>query len=144
MGTMKQVRIDISAAEKKSGMTQAELARKLGVTRFGINAWEMGITTPSTQYVVELSLLFKVSTDFLLDMPSGVSVLVEGLSDREIASIVEIINCYKCKENWKRLLFKTVASSLYNSIIKRSSGKLQSARQRLRESRKLAYTSVQG
>lgn len=87
----------IKLLREKNGMTQAELARKLGVTRSGVNAWEMGITTPSTQYVVELSLLFKVSTDFLLDMPSGVTVLVDGLSDREIASIVEIVNCYKNK-----------------------------------------------
>jgi len=78
-----------------SGMTQAELARKLGVTRSGVNAWEMGITTPSTQYIVELSLLFKVSTDYLLDMPSGTTLSVDGLSEREIASIREIIECMR-------------------------------------------------
>ncbi|MBP3402052.1 MAG: helix-turn-helix transcriptional regulator [Clostridia bacterium] len=88
----------IKLLREKSGMTQAELARKLGVTRSGVNAWEMGITTPSTQYVVELSMLFKVSTDFLLDMPLGVTVSVDGLSDREIASIIEIVNCYKCRD----------------------------------------------
>ena len=89
----------IKLLREKSGMTQAELARKLGVTRSGVNAWEMGITTPSTQYIVELSLLFKVSTDYLLGMPTGVTVLVDGLSDREIASIVEIVNCYKNKKS---------------------------------------------
>lgn len=88
----------IKLLREKSGMTQSELARKLGVTRSGVNAWEMGITTPSTQYVVELSLLFKVSTDFLLDMPAGVTILVDGLSDREIASLIEIVNCYRCEE----------------------------------------------
>lgn len=88
----------IKLLREKSGMTQAELARKLGVTRSGVNAWEMGITTPSTQYVVELSMLFKVSTDFLLDMPLGITVSVDGLSDREIASIIEIVNCYKCRD----------------------------------------------
>lgn len=87
----------VKLLREKSGMTQAELARKLGVTRSGVNAWEMGITTPSTQYVVELSLLFGVSTDYLLDMPSGVTIDVDGLSDREIASVLEIINCYKEK-----------------------------------------------
>ena len=42
----------IKLLREMSGMTQAELARKLGVTRSGVNAWEMGITTPSTQYIV--------------------------------------------------------------------------------------------
>ena len=85
----------IKLLREKQGLTQAELARTLGVTRSGVNAWEMGITIPSTQYIVELSLLFKVSTDYLLDMPASASVSVDGLSDREIASIVEIIHCYQ-------------------------------------------------
>ena len=87
----------IKLLREKGGMTQADLARKLGVTRSGVNAWEMGITTPSTQYVVELSLLFKVSTDFLLDMPHEVTISVDGLTDREIASLIEIANCYREK-----------------------------------------------
>ncbi len=85
----------IKILREKQGITQAELAKKLGVTRSGVNAWEMGITVPSTQYIVELSLLFSVSTDYLLDMPNTKSVSIEGLNDREIASIVEIIDCYK-------------------------------------------------
>ena len=85
----------IKILREKQGLTQAELARTLGVTRSGVNAWEMGITIPSTQYIVELSLLFKVSTDYLLDMPTAATISVDGLSDREIASLVEIIRCYK-------------------------------------------------
>ncbi len=88
----------IKALREKHGLTQAELARKLGITRSGVNAWEMGITVPSTQYIVELSLLFSVSTDYLLDMPQTKSISVEGLNDREIAAIVEIIDCYKASK----------------------------------------------
>lgn len=88
----------IKILREKSGMTQTELANKLGITRSGVNAWEMGISVPSTQYVIELALLFGVSTDYLLGLPSS-SVSVDGLNDREIASIVEIINCYKNKSN---------------------------------------------
>ncbi len=85
----------IKILREKQGLTQAELAKRLGITRSGVNAWEMGITVPSTQYIVQLSLLFSVSTDYLLDMPQTQTVSVEGLSDREIASVVEIIDCYK-------------------------------------------------
>ena len=80
------------------GMTQAELAKRLGVTRSGVNAWEMGISSPSTNYIVKLATLFKVSTDYLLDIPITSTVSVDGLTDRETASIVEIINCYKAKK----------------------------------------------
>ena len=85
----------IKLLREMGGMTQAELARKLGVTRSGVNAWEMGITTPSTQYIVELALLFRVSTDYLLDMPSTVTISVDGLSDREIASLKELVECMR-------------------------------------------------
>ena len=85
----------IKLLREKSGLTQAELAKQIGITRSGVNAWEMGISTPSTQYVVELALFFGVSTDYLLDLNKTATVSVEGLSDREIASVVEIIQCYK-------------------------------------------------
>ena len=89
----------IKLLRERQGLTQTELAKRLGITRSGVNAWEMGISVPSTQYLVELALLFKVSTDFLLDLPTTASVSVEGLSDREIAAVTEIINCYREKKN---------------------------------------------
>lgn len=89
----------IKLLRERQNLTQTELAKRLGITRSGVNAWEMGISVPSTQYLVELALLFKVSTDFLLDLPATASVSVEGLSDREIAAVTEIINCYREKKN---------------------------------------------
>ena len=89
----------IKILREKRGITQAELARKLGVTRSGVNAWEMGISVPSTQYIAELSVFFGVSVDYLLGLNSTSTISVEGLSDREIASILEIIQCYKNKND---------------------------------------------
>ena len=87
----------IKMLREKRGITQSELAKQLGLTRAGVNAWEMGISVPSTQYIVELALFFKVSTDYLLDLKETATVSVEGLDDREISSVVEIINCLRKK-----------------------------------------------
>ena len=87
----------IKLLRERQGITQAELARRLGVTRSGVNAWEMGITIPSTQYIVELAMLFKVSSDYLLDIEKNATVSVEGLTDREIASVLEVIECYRLR-----------------------------------------------
>lgn len=81
------------------GMTQSELARRLGVTRSGVNAWEMGISVPSTQYIVELALLFEVSTDLLLGMPNTATVSVKGLSEEEISTVVSVIKGYQKLKN---------------------------------------------
>ena len=56
----------IKLLRENSGLTQAGIARQLGISRSGVNAWEMGLSVPSTQYIVELAKTFGVSTDFLL------------------------------------------------------------------------------
>lgn len=72
--------------------TQAELAKLLGITRSSVNAWEMGISVPSTQYIVELANIFKVSTDYLLGVEKTTSINVAGLSDKDIELINSIIH----------------------------------------------------
>ena len=53
----------IKTLREENQMTQAELARRLSITRASVNAWEMGISAPSTQYIVELAGIFHISTD---------------------------------------------------------------------------------
>lgn len=85
----------IKTLRERAGITQAEFAQKLNMTRAGVNAWEIGISKPSVPKIKEIALLFGVSTDYILCMPENNTVSVDGLSDREIASIIEIIDCYK-------------------------------------------------
>ena len=82
----------IKELREEKAWTQTELAEILGVTRSCVNAWEMGISVPSTQYVVELASLFHISTDFLLGVEATASVSVEGLSDEDIQLVHTIID----------------------------------------------------
>lgn len=81
------------------GVTQSDLAKKLGITRSSVNAWEMGISVPSTQYVVELAGIFKVSTDYLLDVKTTASVSVEGLSEQDVNLVNAVIRHLREKNN---------------------------------------------
>ena len=85
----------IKLLREAKGMTQADLARKLGVTRSGVNAWEMGITVPSTLYVASLAELFEVSSDYLLGIEKSATVSVEGLTARQVAALTELIESMK-------------------------------------------------
>ena len=76
-------------------LTQSDVAKKLGITRASVNAWEMGISIPSTQYIVELALLFKVSSDYLLNIPRTSTVSVDGLSEKEVSAVKNVIECLK-------------------------------------------------
>lgn len=82
----------IKMLREQNGYTQTYLAKKLHITRSSVNAWEMGISVPSTQYIVELSTFFKVSTDFLLGLNSTATVSVSGLDDDDITLIQNIIS----------------------------------------------------
>lgn len=85
---------------EQNGWTQSALAKILGITRSSVNAWEMGISVPSTQYVVELSSLFKVSTDYLLCVDKTISVSLDGLSQEDIQLVHSIVNHLRNKNTY--------------------------------------------
>ena len=60
-------------------LTQSELAKKLNITRSSVNAWEMGVSVPSTTYLIEPAQLFHVSTDYLLGLPENNSIDISFL-----------------------------------------------------------------
>lgn len=51
---------------KEKGITQEELAEKLGLSRQAIAKWEAGLSTPDVDNLIQLSNLLKVSIDSLL------------------------------------------------------------------------------
>lgn len=85
----------IKKLRQSQNLTQSAVAKKLGITRSSVNAWEMEISVPSTQYIIELAMLFNVSSDYLLDIPGNVSINVTGLSEKEVAAVKEIVDCFK-------------------------------------------------
>ncbi len=87
----------IKSLREKNGLTQSSLAKKLNVTRSSVNAWEMGISVPSTSLIVDLAVLFHVSTDYLLGVESTSSLDISGLNDREIMIIYDLIQYFKSK-----------------------------------------------
>ena len=58
---------NILTLRKQHGLSQEDLAEKMAVSRQTISRWELGTSAPTLENVVQLSKLFQVSTDFLLD-----------------------------------------------------------------------------
>lgn len=82
----------IKALRTARGWTQAELARRLGITRNGVNSWEQGLSMPSPAFLVELAKAFSVSTDYLLGVKHLESIDVTGLEKRDVAVLAELAN----------------------------------------------------
>ncbi len=66
---MRPIAVALRAARAKGGLTQAELAARLGVSQSAISFWESGAETPSVDHVVALAA----------ELPE----IVEGLEERE-------------------------------------------------------------
>lgn len=56
----------IKARRKQMGLTQAEVAQKLGIASQSVTNYESGKTDPSIRNLIALSAVLGVSTDYLL------------------------------------------------------------------------------
>jgi transcriptional regulator with XRE-family HTH domain len=66
-------------ARKKSGLSQEDVAEKLGVSRQTISKWELGDTLPDIQQSKRLSLLYHLSLDDLIDFDLDVQEIQEAI-----------------------------------------------------------------
>lgn len=80
----------IKALREAKGWTQADLARKLSITRNGVNSWEQGLSMPSPACLVDLAKAFSVSTDYLLGVENTATMNVSGLDDKDVAVLAEL------------------------------------------------------
>ena len=85
----------IMQAREKNQLTQSALAKRLGLSRSAVNAWEMGLSVPSARYLVELSRLLKVSTDYLLGLERKEMIDVSGLDAKEKQVVYTLLNCFE-------------------------------------------------
>lgn len=88
----------IKMLRENTGMTQADVARKLSVTRSSVNAWELGISVPSTALLVELAQLFGVSTDYLLGIDTTSTLDVSGLTDDDVRILHDLAQHLRAKK----------------------------------------------
>lgn len=82
-----------------NGYTQATLASKLGISRSSVNAWEIGISSISIKNVEQLAILFNVSSDFLLDLNQSATINVSGLTDEQVAMVLQFVEHIRSLNN---------------------------------------------
>ena len=66
---MDTARIQVKYARKNAGMTQADVAEALGVTKQTVLNWEAGKTEPSVAQAKQLSRLYRIPFDMLIFLP---------------------------------------------------------------------------
>ena len=86
---------NIKNLREENNYSQTALAKRLGISRSAVNAWEMGISIPSTQYVVELAKIFKVSADYILDIEKSETINIGFLKKEEKEIINTLLNYFR-------------------------------------------------
>lgn len=84
----------IKELREQAGLSQSQLAKKLDVTRSSVNAWEMGLSAPTTQYIVALAKLFHVSADYILGIEAEQSISLRGYTDEEVSLILKLLQYF--------------------------------------------------
>lgn len=85
----------IRELRESAGYSQAELARRLSVTRSSVNAWESGLSAPTAVYIVELAKLFRVTSDYLLGLDTSSTLNLSGLTEEELHLIYSLLDYFQ-------------------------------------------------
>lgn len=94
---------------KKQGMSQEELAEKMNVSRQSVSRWEVGTAQPDATNILQLSKIFGVTTDYLLND--------DYESDEDIPCVKEVQDSQKKKNIWYRILLSSVSLLLIMTIL---------------------------
>ena len=79
----------------KVGLTQTDLANKLGISRSAVNSWEMAISLPSLTNIIEMSEIFHVSIDYIVCVENKLLVDITNLTNEEREAVLKIISCFE-------------------------------------------------
>jgi len=66
-------------ARKKSGLTQEEVAQKLGVSRQTISKWETDETLPDIRQSKKMAVLYNVSLDSLIEFDADIREIEQAI-----------------------------------------------------------------
>lgn len=82
---------NIKRLRENAGLSQSALARKLGVTRASVNAWEMELSAPTAQYLIALAQLFHTTTDDILGLEPQEQIVLRDMSEQEKRLVYDLV-----------------------------------------------------
>ena len=103
---MEQVKIGkfIASKRKEQGLTQLQLAEKLGITDRAVSKWETGKSLPDASLMPELCKLLKITINDLL---CGEVVSVEKYNEKAEKALLEMVKKEEM-QNKKLMMYENV------------------------------------
>lgn len=110
---MDQIQIGkfISAKRKEQGLTQMQLAEKLGITDRAVSKWETGKSLPDASIMLELCSILKITVNDLL---CGEVVSMKNYNEQTEKNLIEMIR--QKEEADKRLLWLEIFIGVISTV----------------------------
>ena len=111
---MDQVKIGrlIAECRKKQGLTQAQLAEKLGITDRAVSKWENGKAMPDSSIMLDLCSILKIT---VTDLLNGEVVTMEHYNEKLEKIMLETVK--QKQESDKRLLALEILIGILSMVI---------------------------
>lgn len=75
--------IRLRELRRRKKMTQAQVAKRLNLSKTAISGYENNTKTPSVDVLIQLSILYGVTTDYLLGLDNREMLYVGELGGRQ-------------------------------------------------------------
>ena len=95
---IKDLSTKLKELRMSQNLSQADVAKKLGISPSIVSGYETGERTPSTENLLSLAYLYKCSTDYLLGKSNKKPIMTldtDGLTNEQIQALQTLIQTMK-------------------------------------------------
>lgn len=80
---------------EKKGLTQNQLAQRLGLQNSTISKYETAVNPPPALMIRKIAKVFDVSSDFLLGLEAAGTISLHGLTDEQTRIISDLTELFR-------------------------------------------------
>lgn len=89
----------LKALRTENGLTQTQVAKRLGVAVSAVSSYESGARYPSYGVLIKLSSMYHVSTDQLLGLKAKESIDISDLSEGDKQVVKTMVAALRAKNS---------------------------------------------
>lgn len=84
---------------EKKGLTQNQLAQRLGLQNSTISKYETAVNPPPALMIRKIAKVFDVSSDFLLGLETAGTISLHGLTDEQTRIISDLTELFRLQNS---------------------------------------------
>jgi len=79
----------------KKKLTQTQVAKRLELSKATISGYENNIKTPSIDVLIQLSILYGASTDYILGLDNRKMMIIDGITELQEQILNSLLTEFK-------------------------------------------------